>query len=88
MPQDSLVFKVSRLHKVGGDGALRAFADLSINDSLLIKGLRVVKGQKGLFVSMPKQQGKDNRWYATVKPLNKEINSQISSAVLSAYETS
>ena len=86
MPQNTLIFKVSRLHKLEGDGALRAFVDLSISDSLMIKGLRVVEGKNGPFVAMPKQQGKDSRWYDTVSPLTKETKNEISSVVLDVYK--
>jgi len=87
MSQDSLTFKVSRLYRVNGEGALRAFADLSIADSILIRGIRIIEGQKGLFVSMPKQQGKDSRWYDTVRPLSKEMREEISTTVLTAYKS-
>ena len=56
-----LEFKVERIYKLEGDGNTKAFVDLVINDGLLIKGLRIVNGQKGLFVSMPREQGKDSR---------------------------
>jgi len=86
MSQNTLTFKVARLHKLEGDGAMRAFVDLSVNDSLIIKGLRVIEGKNGAFVAMPKQQGKDSRWYDTVLPLNQEAKDGISSTVLAAYK--
>ena len=86
MSQNSLIFKVTRLHKLEGEGAIRAFADLSINDFLTIRGLRVIEGKNGTFVTMPKQQGKDNRWYDTIRPLTKEAREEISSAVLNVYK--
>ena len=86
MSENSLTFNVARLHKLEGEGAMKAFVDLAINDSLLIKGLRIVEGQKGLFVSMPKEKGKDNRWYDTIRPLTKEAQAEISSVVLDAYK--
>ncbi|MBU2541835.1 MAG: SpoVG family protein [Candidatus Omnitrophica bacterium] len=82
----ALKFCVKRIYKLDGDGNTKAFVDLSIDESLLIKGLRIVEGKKGLFVSMPREQGKDNQWYDTIRPLNKEIKQEISTIVLSAYE--
>ena len=83
---NKLTFTVSRLYKLEGEGAMRAFADVAINDSLLIRGLRVVEGQKGIFVSMPKQQGKDSKWYDTIRPLSTQVRDEISDAVLKAYK--
>jgi stage V sporulation protein G len=82
---ESLNFKVERLYRLEGDGVVKAFADVAINDAILLKGLRVIKGEKGLFVSMPKMQGKDQKWYEMVKPLNKEVQAQIAKAVLDSY---
>ena len=77
--------KVDRIHKLSDNGPMKAFVDLSINDVLVIKGLRVVQGQKGLFVSMPQEQGKDKRWYDTIRCLSSEIRDRINEKVLTAY---
>ena len=78
---------VKRINKLDGTGALKAFCDVTVGESLLIKGLRVVEGKNGVFVSMPQEQGKDGNWYDTVIPLTKETRQQISQLVLSAYES-
>ena len=76
---------VQRMVKFDGEGSLKAFCDLAIGDAFLIKGLRVVEGKKGLFVSMPRQQGKDAKWYESVVALTKEAKDEVSRAVLGAY---
>ena len=85
MAKDDLKFTVTRLHKLDGTGALKAFCDLSVLDSLVINGLRVVEGKEGLFVSMPQEAGKDGKWYNTVIPLRREIKDEIERIVLEAY---
>jgi stage V sporulation protein G len=77
--------QVVRIFKLNEGGALKAFVDLNIDDLLLIKGLRVVQGQQGLFVSMPQEQGKDHRWYETVRCMTEEIKEQLTNTVLAAY---
>ena len=77
---------VKRMVRFDGTGALRAFADLVIGEALLVKGLRVVEGKNGLFVSMPRQQGKDAKWYDSVVALSKEAKQEIGRVVLEAYE--
>jgi len=79
---------VKRIVKFDGEGTLKAYCDLAIDESLLIKGVRVVEGRNGLFVSMPRQQGKNQKWYDSVVALNKEIKSELSRIVLDAYEQS
>lgn len=85
MVRDDLKLAVCRLHKLDGSGSTKAFCDLSVLDSLVINGLRVVEGEKGLFVSMPREEGKDGKWYNTVIPLRREIKDEIEKVVLEAY---
>jgi len=85
MMDENLKLEVVRLHKLEGNGATKAFCDLSILGSFVIKGLRVVEGEKGLFVGMPSEAGKDGKWYNTVIPLNREVKDEIDRLVLEAY---
>ena len=77
--------EVSRIHKLDGTGATKAFADITIEDSINILGLRVVEGKDGLFVTMPREEGKDGKWYSIVIPLKREIKEEIERIVLEAY---
>ena len=78
---------VKRINRLDGDGALKAFCDLVVGESFLVKGIRVVEGKKGLFVSMPQEQGKDGNWYDTVIPLSKETRQRVSEVVLEAFQS-
>ncbi len=86
MTVKTMEITVKRVHKFENSGALKGFADIAINDVLIIKGLRIVEGKKGLFVSMPQTQGKDNRWYDSFYPVSAEARQQIQEEVLAAYK--
>ena len=75
---------VSRIYKLDTDSKLKAFADVSFA-GIVIKGFSVVNGEKGLFVSMPQEAGKDGKWYNTVIPLKREVRDEIEKLVLEAY---
>lgn len=77
---------VKRLIRFDGTGSLKAYCDIAISDQFLIKGLRVVQGKNGLFVSMPREQGKDHKWYDSVVALTKEAKQAVGKTVLEAYE--
>lgn len=79
--------EVKRINKLDGTGNLKAFCDVAVAESFLIKGITVVEGKKGLFVSMPREQGKDGNWYDAVIPLTKEARQQVSELVLKAYQS-
>lgn len=86
MDVGTMEIQVQRMYRFETDRPLKAFADIVINDALLIKGVRVMDGKKGLFVSMPREQAKDKKWYDTVRCLTQEIRDRISETVLSAYK--
>ncbi|MBN1406056.1 MAG: SpoVG family protein [Candidatus Omnitrophica bacterium] len=86
MSRDEIEIKVERIHKLNGESALKGFADISVANSFLIKGLRIISGKKGLFVGMPSEQGKDGKWYNTVDLTNEGLKEKLSDTVLSAYE--
>jgi DNA-binding cell septation regulator SpoVG len=50
--------------------------------------LRVVDGKNGVFVSMPRQQGKNNKWYDMVamNKENKELKAEVERVVLEAFQ--
>jgi stage V sporulation protein G len=85
MATDKLGLAVTRLHKLEGDGPTRAFCDISVLDSLVINGLRVVEGKNGLFVGMPSGPCKDGKYYSAVVPLKREVKDEIERVVLEAY---
>jgi stage V sporulation protein G len=74
------------MYKFETDRPLKAFVDIVVNNVLLIKGVRVMDGKKGLFVSMPREQAKDQKWYDTIRCLTQEIRNQITEVVLAAYK--
>ncbi len=76
--------QISRIHRFNGDSKTKAFVDLSLA-GVVVKGLRIVDGINGLFVSMPRHQGKDGKWYDTVYPSTKELRKHLNELVLEAY---
>ena len=77
---------VKRIVRFDGNGSLRAYCDLAIGGQFLVRGLRVVEGKKGLFVSMPRQQGKDGKWYDNVVALSDDTRNEVGRVVLGAYQ--
>ena len=79
------MIEVVRLYRVDNISSVKAFADVIFNGQLLVKGIRVVEGRNGLFAGMPKSQGKDDKWYDTVKILDDELRQELQDTLLEAY---
>ena len=84
----SIAFHVEKMYRLPDAGNLKAFADVSVNDALVIRGIRLVEGKKGLFVSMPQEQGKDNRWYDQVVCRSVIVHQDLTEKVLEHYHKS
>lgn len=87
MATATAVLEVKRILKYEGNGSVRAFCDVAVGDAVLIRGVKVVEGSKGLFVSMPREQGRNGQWYDTVSPVTKDIRKHLSELVLEAYSS-
>ena len=85
MANHAAALEVKRIIRYGGNGSVRAFCDVAVGEAVLIRGVKVVEGSKGLFVSMPREQGKNGQWYDTVSPVTKEVRQHLSQLVLEAY---
>ena len=83
---EDIKVEVACLRRLDGNGALKAFADVVIGDSFLVKGMRIVEGRKGLFVSMPRELGKDGKWYDNVLPVTREAREVLVEAMMRAYQ--
>jgi len=79
------IIKVERFHSLAENGPSKAFCDLLLMDQFIVKGLRVVQGKEGLFVSMPQQQGRDGKWYDTFYPVSVDLRKDIQDYVLDKY---
>ncbi|MFA5060641.1 MAG: septation protein SpoVG family protein [Candidatus Omnitrophota bacterium] len=86
MTGNNINVRIARMHKVDGNNRVKAFVDMNIADLVVVKGLRVVDGPKGLFVAMPQQKGKDKKWYDTIRCLSRDVRFAISQQILDVYQ--
>jgi stage V sporulation protein G len=64
---------------------LIGFANITVADCLVIEGMKVCSGDKGIYVNMPSVQGKDGQWRDVVKPITADFRAHLIEAVRSAY---
>lgn len=68
-----------------GNSKTKAFVDLTLDDTLIIKGLTLVEGKNGLFLSFPSTKGKDGKYYDSVYSLDKEWLELLQDACIKKY---
>ena len=70
------------------DSSMKAYADVTFNDVVLIKGFRVLISKTGgLFVGFPSQKDKNGQFRDTVEFKSEELKFEVRSAILDAYKT-
>ena len=85
----SSMIEVVRIFKMDKeDNNLKAFVDITVCDTVLIKGIRVLsKKEGGFFVAMPSHKADDGKYYDTVKLLTAEANQELQNVVLAHYQS-
>lgn len=68
-----------------GSSKTKAFVDLQVDSTLVIKGLTLVEGKDGLFLSFPSTKGKDGKYYKSVYSLDKEWAKLLQDACIKKY---
>lgn len=67
-------------------GRLKAYATVVFDNSFIIRDLKIIEGNKGLFVSMPSRKRKDGTFRDIVHPLNAETRQMIETRVIKEYD--
>lgn len=66
---------------------LKAFASITLDDCFVIRGLKIISGSDGFFVSMPSRRRKNGTFQDLAHPINNEMRKKIEDCVLDAFET-
>ena len=68
------------------EAKLKAFVNVTLDNSFVIRGLKVINGTKGYFVSMPSRKRKNGTHQDIAHPINNDMRRMIEEKVLAAYE--
>ena len=79
-------FRAEIKRTLTGPDKLRAVCSVILDDCFLVKNVRVVEGEKGLFVSLPSRRNVKGEWTEQCFPMTKELREKLSAAVLAEYD--
>ena len=65
---------------------LKAFANVTFDNAFVIRGLKVISGNRGFFVSMPSKRRSNGTYQDIAHPVNTEMRRQLEQQILDAYE--
>ena len=65
---------------------LRGFANVTFDNAFVIRGMKIIQGNNGYFVSMPSRKRPDGTHQDIAHPVNRDMRNALEKAVLEAYE--
>ena len=68
-----------------GEGHLRAYVSITLNDAFVIRGLRIIQGNRGLFLAMPSRQQSDGSFQDVAHPISARFRNHLEVEVIGAY---
>ncbi|MGL4687069.1 MAG: septation regulator SpoVG [Fusobacteriaceae bacterium] len=64
---------------------LRAYADITFEESFVVHGLKIIDGQKGMFVAMPSRKMPSGEFKDVAHPIKLELREEITKSVIAKY---
>ncbi len=71
---------------IRNEDKLKAFANITFDNALVVRGLKIISGNKGLFISMPSKKRPNGTYQDIAHPINTDMRRMMERAVLEAYE--
>lgn len=65
---------------------LKAFVSVTFDNAFVVRGLKVINGNEGYFVSMPSRKRKDGSYQDIAHPINNDMRKKLENAILDEYE--
>ncbi len=75
-----------RVRKIAKEGKMKAVVSITIDDEFVVHDIKVIEGEKGLFIAMPSRKSTDGEYRDIAHPINTQTRDRIQSIVLEAYE--
>jgi len=76
-----------RVRRVDNEGKMRAVASITIDNEFVVHDIKVIEGEKGLFIAMPSRKGGNQEYRDIAHPINSETRERIQKMILDAYES-
>ncbi len=74
-----------QIRNVSSEGKLKAYATVTFDACLVLHNIKVVEGEKGVFVAMPSRKTKEGLYKDIVHPITAEFRCKLQDEVLTAY---
>ena len=75
-----------RIRKVTKESKMKAIVSITLDEAFVVHDIKVIEGEKGLFIAMPSRKAGDGEYRDIAHPINAETREMVQKAILNAYE--
>lgn len=75
-----------RIRKISNEGKMKAVASITLDAEFVIHDIKIIEGDKGLFIAMPSRKTPENEYRDIAHPIKVEVREYVQTTILKAYE--
>ena len=75
-----------RVRKIAKEGKMKAIVSITIDEEFVVHDIKVIEGEKGLFIAMPSKKATDGEYRDIAHPINSTTRDNIQRIILGRYE--
>lgn len=74
-----------RIRKVETEGKMKAIVSITIDEQFVVHDIKIIEGEKGLFIAMPSRKTNDGEYRDIAHPINSGTRERIQQIILERY---
>lgn len=75
-----------RVRKITKEGKMKAIVSITLDDEFVVHDIKVIEGEKGLFIAMPSKKATDGEYRDIAHPINSSTRENLQREILESYE--
>lgn len=75
-----------RVRKIAKEGKMKAIVSITLDNEFVVHDIKVIEGEKGLFIAMPSKKATDGEYRDIAHPINSSTRETIQKIILDSYE--
>lgn len=74
-----------RVRKITKEGKLKAIVSITFDEEFVVHDIKVIDGDKGVFIAMPSKKAMDDEYRDIAHPINSTVREKIQNAILEKF---
>ena len=74
-----------RVRKITKEGKMKAIVSITLDDEFVVHDIKVIEGEKGLFIAMPSKKATDGEYRDIAHPINSNTRDMLQNLILDCY---